>query len=139
MSFSDIQVVAKEWRRHCASWLVKAIYPDSEDLLQPVIAIPDGNPLELSITKEAKRRQLQTRSTKLRAEHRISFPTNPTPAPVFKRAPTPWSPEPADEFAEDEAMEAEALKRQKLAAASPKAEAKPGPRMDAQGGAPPPQ
>eukprot|EP00438_Fugacium_kawagutii_P004731 Skav210681 [mRNA] locus=scaffold346:53750:62763:+ [translate_table: standard] len=98
MSFRDIQVVAKQWRRRCASWLVKAIYPESDDLLRPVIAIPDGDPLELSVTKEAKRRQLQTRSTKLRAEHRISFPTDPTLGHVFKRAPTPRSHEPSDEY-----------------------------------------
>ena len=128
LAFTEIEVVAKEWRRHCTSWLVKAKYPSPETLLQPVIAIPGGPNIELCVTKEAKRRQVQTRSAKLKPETRINFPHLPVQAHAPKRPSRAEEEEVDDEFIADEQMEAENLKKQKLTGAIPKSAAKPSQR-----------
>lgn len=101
--------------------ILARLYPQSDGLIQPVVAIPDGTHIELSTTT----RRPEDANCKTEPQNSgISSPTAAIVGHVPKRAPAKWKHKLTDEFAEDEEMEAEQLKRQKLQGATPKAEPK---------------
>ena len=126
LDFSDVDVIAKEWRRSYTSWLVRAQYTGQDVLIQPVVPMPDGTKWEICIAKEARRRQNRPRIVSLKQETRIQFrggvpalkpvrPDSPTDAPVWRD----------DSEALDAEMESDQTKRLKTPGAAPKAGASP--------------
>lgn len=74
LHFQEVEVLEKQWRRNCASWLVRAKKDCAESVLQPVVPNEDGAEVELCISKEARRRQNLQKTQQLKQESRISFP-----------------------------------------------------------------
>ena len=119
VQFTDIEVMEKQWRRTCSSWLIRAKYPGNDVILQPVVTANDGSNVELSITKEARRRQLQGKSNKLKQETRVSYGKQQQHTVSSKRGET----QAQGLFDIDACMETERTKRQKLEGAAPKSAA----------------
>ena len=127
LGFSQVEVIAKESRKHFTSWLLRAKHDGPDVVMQPMVSVHDcPDILELAITKEARRRQVNPKAVKLKQEKRIVFPLAQSPQPPPKR--TVQSPAPTTALQleqEDSEMEADSVKRPKLLGAEPKAAAKP--------------
>ena len=122
--FTEIEVMEKQWRRTCSSWLIRAKYPGNDVILQPVVTASDGSCVELSITKEARRRQLQAKSDRLKQETRVSYGKQLQHTSSIKRTETPaHSLFDSHPGSNDVRMESDRTKRQKLEGAAPKSAA----------------
>eukprot|EP00438_Fugacium_kawagutii_P011660 Skav217248 [mRNA] locus=scaffold110:333276:335795:- [translate_table: standard] len=95
--FSEIELIAKNWRRNGSSRLVKAMSDNLEDTMSVAVALDGDAEYEVTFAKEAKRRQhcatkplSRERSIKLRHRQPVSHavPASHTTAVVMDEEPT---------------------------------------------------
>ena len=73
LGFKEVTLLEKQRRNRTTSWLVRAISPGPNETFQPSIRDDNDDLIEISITKEAKRKPQQRQVTEVKQERRIRY------------------------------------------------------------------